>query len=115
MSHSKLDPYQIQRMTFDEDSNSVKVTMLPMEMAVELSAEDGDSVLAVPKMQVLEVQAGDIINTSAAKKIASHPEAGITAIIGAAEVSLGAAPISGLSICVPSVKASIDCTIILQS
>ncbi len=116
MSHSKLDPYQIQRMTFDEESNSVKVTMLPVEMAMELSADDGDSVLSIPKMQVIEADADQIIDTSKAKKmnIIAGSAVACSMVINSQEISLGS--LSGIhDVCSPAIKVAAACIVVLQS
>ena len=51
---SKADPIQIARRVFDEESDSNRVKLVETEMAIELSAEDGDSVLAVHTSLVLQ-------------------------------------------------------------
>lgn len=48
MAITKLDPVQIQRMAFDEEVNANRAKLVDTEIAVELSAEDGDSVYAIP-------------------------------------------------------------------
>ena len=45
---SKLDPVQIHQLTFDEESNAVKVKLLGTNIELELNAQDGDSVTAHP-------------------------------------------------------------------
>lgn len=41
---SKLSPHQIAQDVYDEPSHSVRTTLQNLEIAVELSADDGDSV-----------------------------------------------------------------------
>lgn len=41
---SKLAPHQIAQDVYDESSHSVRTTLQNLEIAVELSADDGDSV-----------------------------------------------------------------------
>jgi hypothetical protein len=43
---SKLSPHQIAQDVYDEPSHSVRTTLQNLEIAVELSADDGDSVEA---------------------------------------------------------------------
>ncbi len=43
---SKLSPHQIAQSVYDEPSESIKTTIQNMEIAIELSADDGDSVEA---------------------------------------------------------------------
>lgn len=45
---SKQDPTHIQQMTFDEDKWAVRTHIVDTEMSMELSADDGDSVIAEP-------------------------------------------------------------------
>lgn len=51
---SKADPIQIARMVFDEESQANRVKMVDHEMAIELDAADGDSVIAVNESLVLQ-------------------------------------------------------------
>lgn len=46
---TKLGWEQALKNSYDEASASLKTTMQNLEVAVELSADDGDSVIAVPK------------------------------------------------------------------
>lgn len=48
MERSRLDPTQIAQMTYDEVSRATKVKLQDTEMNMELSADDGDSVLSEP-------------------------------------------------------------------
>lgn len=49
MSITRLGWEQAIKNSFDEPTNSLRTTMQNLEIAVELSAEDGDSVISVPK------------------------------------------------------------------
>lgn len=46
---SKLSPHQIAQSVYDQPSESIKTTIQNMEIAIELSADDGDSVISIPK------------------------------------------------------------------
>lgn len=46
---TKLSPHQVVQNIYDEPSNTVRISIQNMELAMELSADDGDSVTAVPK------------------------------------------------------------------
>jgi hypothetical protein len=48
MSRSKIDPIHIQQYVFDEETESLKVKLIPIEMSIELDANDGDSVKCYP-------------------------------------------------------------------
>ena len=43
-----LDPRHIQQAVYDIESNSNRVKVVDLEMQMELSADDGDSVLSLP-------------------------------------------------------------------
>lgn len=49
MTITKLGWEQAIKNSYDEASSSLKTTMQNLEVAVELSADDGDSVITVPK------------------------------------------------------------------
>lgn len=49
MAITKLGWEQAIKNSYDEPSNSLRTTMQNLEIAVELSADDGDSVIAIPK------------------------------------------------------------------
>jgi hypothetical protein len=51
----KLDQAQIVRKTYDSVNESVKVSLQNTEIAIELSAVDGDSVTSVPSKLVASV------------------------------------------------------------
>jgi hypothetical protein len=116
-TYSKADPIQIARMTFDEEAEATRVVMVPTEMSMELSAEDGDSILAHPVMQVLEVEAGQIVDTSKARRVMSVvDEVVITAVILSTEVPMYMLnSMLPSEICVPAIKCSKATTLILQS
>lgn len=59
--YSKLDPLQMQRIAFDEDTGANRVTMVNTELAIEISAADGDSAIAVPMSETLAAGVHSII------------------------------------------------------
>lgn len=62
MSRSKLDATHIAQLTFDENSESVKVKLQDTEIAMELNHADGDSVTAHPAkltVSVLGIESSD--------------------------------------------------------
>lgn len=115
MARSKMDPSQITQTAYDEAAEAHRVLMVPTEMSMELSADDGDSVHAIPKMQVIQVQAGQVVDSSQAKVVTCVPEAQLTAVIGEVEVELPVVGMIPMPICTPGLKANISCTLILQS
>ena len=46
---TKLAPHQIVQSVYDEANTAVRTTIQNMEIAIELSADDGDSVINLPK------------------------------------------------------------------
>lgn len=48
MARTKMDPVHIQQCVFDEDTESNKVKLVGTEIEIELSADDGDSVISRP-------------------------------------------------------------------
>ncbi len=48
-----IDPTHIWQAIFDEDSESIKVELLPLELAINLDAETGDSIMSMPQSSIL--------------------------------------------------------------
>lgn len=61
---SKLDPTHITQMTYDENSEAVKVKIQDAEMSIELSANDGDSVTSHPVKLVASAMGCDITDNN---------------------------------------------------
>lgn len=61
MSH--LDPVQIARLRFDVEKHADKVTIVD-DLHIELSHEDGDSVITKKKTVVIKLTSGQIIDLS---------------------------------------------------
>lgn len=66
---SKRDPQQIARYEHDEVLGCKRVSVVGTEMAIELSADDGDSVLVRPETTSLSPQLGAAIDVSKFKTI----------------------------------------------
>lgn len=111
---SKADPIQIARMVFDEEAEANRVTMVNTELAIELDAADGDSVIAISQMTVHDLKAGDILETSTARRMTCFPIKTIKAVIMEQEIDLGQIGHSPVDICVPAIKVEEDCIIVLQ-
>lgn len=112
---SKADPIQITQRTFEEDLDAIRVVMLPTEMEMNLSTESGDSIHAISKMQVIQCEAGDVIQTSEARRICCFPESELKAVLGEVEHSLGVMASLPQEICVPAIKVMSACTVVIQS
>lgn len=116
MGRSKADPNQIVQITFDEELEAVRVHVLPTEMQMELSAEDGDSIQTQKQMQVIVASAGQVIDSSKASRMCLSAESVVSMVVGELEVSLGTlTPGQVKEICSPAIKIATACTVILQS
>lgn len=65
---NKLDPIQIARMKFNETLNADRVE-LAGDVAIELSAEDGDSVIIKKQTIAEKVESGQTLDLSSASKV----------------------------------------------
>lgn len=116
MPRSKLDPSQIQQHVYDETNEALKVSLTPIEMAIELDANDGDSVLVIPKMQVIDADADQIIDTSMAKRMSVSADCTLSLIIEDIEILAGTISAGEVrEICIPQIKLSQACKVVLQS
>ena len=117
MSRSKMDPSHITQTIYDENMEAIRVHVLPTEIEMNISADSGDSVLVEKKMQILEVKAEQIIDTSKASRMSLVVDQSLEvfAVIGTKEISLGLVGIHPLDLCVPAVKVTADCILILQA
>lgn len=68
-NNNQLDPVHIQRRSFDSEKDAMRVSMLPMEMSMELNADDGDSVLAKRQMEVVQLNNNDTVDCSKYSRI----------------------------------------------
>ncbi len=66
---SKLDKHQMDKMTFDEDTRSRRMFIAGGEISMELSADDGDSVLVKKDTQIIEISNNEIVDLSRFSKI----------------------------------------------
>lgn len=118
MAKSKMDPVHMLQESYDEGTQSFNMQLKNLEIAIELDADDGDSVQIQTKMQELKVMAGEIIDTSKASKICAL---GLSTPIKAVMSDGNEIDMDPLvngkvtSICVPKLKIMDDCYIILQS
>lgn len=116
MPRSKLDPNQIIQTTFDEQLEAQRVSVLPMEMSIELDAQDGDSVLVLKDMQVIQAMAGQLIDSSKASRMSVTISCNVNMIVGEVSVSLGSLAAGQVKeICSPQIQVDQNCTVILQS
>ena len=68
---SRRDINQIINDTFDADKSASKVSIVDADMQIELSHEDGDSVLVKKETTKLKVKDGDVIDLTYFSKLIS--------------------------------------------
>lgn len=66
---SKLDKHQMDKLTFDEQTRSRRMFLAGGELSIELSADDGDSVLVKHDTQVIEISNNEIVDLSRFSKV----------------------------------------------
>lgn len=66
---SRLSLHQIAQSAFDEDRMASRVHLIDADIAMELNAEDGDSVISVSKTGLIEVNPDDVLDFSLVSKI----------------------------------------------
>jgi hypothetical protein len=115
VNHSKADPIQIARATFDEAAEAQRVIMVQAEMAIEISADDGDSVITQSAMEVHVLEAGATVDTSKMKRMSCYPAAIVKVVIGEVEHNLATVGSTPVEVCAPMVKVMTACTVVVQS
>ena len=111
-----MDPIHIAQSVYDADLEAQRVYMLPTELEMELNADDGDSVLALRQMQVVDAQADVLIDSSKATRMTVTETCEVKMAVADVEISLGSLnPGQILEICSPQIKVSVSCKVILQS
>lgn len=115
-----LDPVHMLQHAYNEQDESFNVTMLPMELSIELNADDGDSVLVQNKMTVLEnAQDSLSIDTSKVSKICvlsqdQSAQVQLKAVINDIEIPMGNLNLNEVkSLCVPAIKLVSNSPLIL--
>lgn len=66
---SKLDVNQIIQHEYDEELSAKRVSIVNADLAIELDANDGDSVVSKKQTQAIQVQNNDILDLSMAEKV----------------------------------------------
>lgn len=118
MAKSKMDPVHMLQEAYDESTQAFSMQLKNLEMAIELSADDGDSVLTQTKMVELKVTAGDIIDTSKYSKVCALGASTLIKAVMSDSVEIELPALAQgivVAICVPKIKVMSDCYIILQS
>ncbi len=69
MARSRLDPVQMQQMAFDEDLGASRVHLVDADIAIELAAEDGDSVITKVQSEVIPVSDEQVLDLSMYTKV----------------------------------------------
>lgn len=118
MSRSKLDATQIAQTTFDPALEAVKVAVQSVNMDIELSADDGDSVIPQRRQTVVVVTTTTSIDTSKVSRICILNAGAATtkaAVYSAVDYPLTIAENVVVEICVPTLKITGACIVVLQS
>jgi hypothetical protein len=114
-NRSKMDPNQITQHTYEEELEAIRVHVLPTQLEMSITAESGDSILAVPKMQVIRCLAGQVVDTTQFKKAVAIPDTAVSIVVLDQELPHGNLTVVPQDICVPALKVATDCILILQS
>ena len=118
MARSKnLDPVHMIQHSYDEDSESFKMKLTDTEIAMELSADDGDSVFIFKQMLVLDVKAGELIDSSKYSKICIYEDEITLSLLKSDDILLHKQlMIKGviIDILAPKISVDRDCTIVLR-
>lgn len=113
---SKLDAVQIIRETFDAATSSSKVNIVNAEIAVELNADDGDTIVNLRNTTTFTLTSGQVLNTSRVSRIAVYSADGAAAVtlvakIGAVEISIGTLALNTIrEIALPELKITFTAT-----
>lgn len=112
---SKLDPIQMQRKVYDDQIEANRVTVVGTEMAIELSADDGDSVTAIPMSASL---AEGIHSVAGMKTLCLYGSASLLVSPsddGEDFYALSATQLQPLAICARRLKIEGDGLVVVQS
>lgn len=76
MSHesSKLSPQQISQATFNEVKMAQRMELVDADLAIELNANDGDSVIVVEKNSMVLLGNNNIIDLSLVTKVCAYAD-----------------------------------------
>ena len=70
MTRSRLDPVQIAQLTYDDTKQATKVALVGAEFAVQLNAEEGDSVISKKKTDIIPLTSPkSILDLSMVEKV----------------------------------------------
>lgn len=114
-----LTSEHVLRNAYDPDTEALKAKMIPMEMAVELSADDGDSVLTYKAVKQLTLNANAEGNVLGYNKLSIYSTAN-TPVHVAPDASLGwvlvgntnAVGLLTVDVCAHFVKCSANCKVV---
>lgn len=74
MSRKNLDPIHMLQHSYDEDVEAFKMKLADTEIAMELSADDGDSIISFKPMLVLDVISNVLQDSSKYSKLCVYDE-----------------------------------------
>lgn len=119
MNNHNLTGEHVLRTSYDPDTKALKAKMIPMEMSVELSADDGDSVLTYKAVKQLTLNANTQGNVLGYNKLSVYSTAN-TAVYVAADSSLewvlvgntNAVGLLTVDVCANFVKCNANCKVV---
>jgi hypothetical protein len=118
MSRSKVDPVHMMQFAFDDASESFKTKLTDTEIAMELSAEDGDSVISKREFLVVSLDENSApLNVSMYSQVCCYGDA-TTMIIQLEDNSILAeivlVPNTVTQILAPYIKVNKPCKLVLR-
>lgn len=117
MSRSKVDPVHMMQFAFDDASESFKTKLTDTEIAMELSAEDGDSVISKREFLVVSLdENSQPLNVSMYSQICAYDDVQLTILLEDASVlgQFTLIPCNVTSLLAPYIKVNKPCILVLR-
>jgi hypothetical protein len=108
---TRLDMVHIAQLSFDEELGASRVHLVDADLAIELSADDGDSVITKKQTKSIPVKDGDVLDLSMASKVCLIGAEGakLSAVLDNEEILVyNIVKGSIVDICLTKVKISLD-------
>lgn len=118
--YTRLDPPQIAKRSFDEEKDANRVTIVETEMAIAVSAAEGDSVQTAPMAQQASLETDEALDCLWARELileASGPVTLEATIDGQNwfELHYQAQPRTSYAVMALQIRPKAACTMILRS
>lgn len=117
MSRSKVDPVHMMQFAFDDASESFKTKLTDTEISMELSAEDGDSVIAKREFLVVSIDENSPpLNVSMYSQVCAYDNIQVTIMLENNSVlgQFSLIPSNVTDILAPYIKVDKPCTLVLR-